>query len=60
MAINKQLRLARNRTGQTSPDLSKPEGRERASIDDVPTVQPFGATDPIGEFDDTVAPGAPL
>jgi hypothetical protein len=64
IAVNKQLRLARHRLAETLPDA---EGR--ASIDDVPaevpedvpTIQAAAAgMTPTQEFDDRVAPGAPL
>lgn len=56
--LNKQLRLARHRLAETLPDA---EGR--ASIDDVPTVQPASdefVTTAVESFDDRVAPSAPL
>ena len=60
--INKQLRLARHRRAEGLPDA---EGR--ASIDDVPTVQPAQPAQPatagnatVESFDDQVAPSAPL
>jgi hypothetical protein len=56
--INKQLRLARHRLAEELPDA---EGR--ASIDDVPTVQPVTnefVTVEVESFDDRVAPSAPL
>lgn len=68
IAINKQLRLARHRLAEELPDAEA-----RASIDDVPTLQPQAgadtssattpattATDDTMRYDDTVAPGAPL
>jgi hypothetical protein len=60
--INKQLRLARHRLAEELPDA---EGR--ASIDDVPTVQPATEGMPataafatVEALDESVAPSAPL
>jgi hypothetical protein len=66
IAINKQLRLARNRLAQQPDAGSRPGTDDRASIDDVPTVQPQAeaemprSADDTMRFDETVAPGAPL
>jgi hypothetical protein len=58
IAVNKQLRLARHRNGRAVPDLPAQEAQDRASIDDVPTVQAAG--DPVAQLDEEVAPAAPL
>jgi hypothetical protein len=66
IAINKQLRLARNRLAQQPDAGSQPGAEGRASIDDVPTVQPRAdaemprSGDDTMRFDETVAPAAPL
>ena len=59
--INKQLRLARHRLEEL------PDTGGRASIDDVPTVQPATEAPPataafatVETLDESVAPSAPL
>jgi hypothetical protein len=58
VAINKQLRLTRHRRFAPLSEYSKREAQTRASIDDVPTVQ--GSTEAVADFDEQVAPAAPL
>jgi hypothetical protein len=66
IAISKQLRLTRHRLAEQPDAGTQPEAGGRASIDDVPTVQPQSAAEmPRGpdestRFDENVAPGAPL
>lgn len=63
IAINKQLRLARHRLSETDESEAT---TGRASIDDVPTLQPQAgadsprATDEAMRFDESVAPSAPM
>jgi hypothetical protein len=59
IAINKQLRLTRHRRFEPLTEYSKREARTRASVDDVPAQGPDTA-DPVAEFDDQIAPAAPL
>jgi hypothetical protein len=64
IAINKQLRLARNRLAEQPEAARQPEmGEGRASIDDlpegVPTVQAAG-NGRGADLDEGVAPGAPF
>jgi hypothetical protein len=58
IAINKQLRLTRRRFEPLS-EYSKREARTRASVDDVPAQGP-DAPDPVAEFDEQIAPAAPM
>jgi hypothetical protein len=66
IAVNKQLRMARNRLAEALPDA---EGRP--SIDDIPTEAPAeapadvptvqaAAEGRVPDFDERVAPGAPF
>jgi hypothetical protein len=66
VAINKQLRLARNRLAEALPDAER-----RSSIDDVPADAPgdaphdvptiqAAAEGRVSDLDDRVAPGAPF
>ena len=60
IAISKQLRLTRHRLAEQPDAGIQPEGTGRASIDDVPTVQPRAGADDTLRYDENVAPGAPL
>lgn len=66
IAISKQLRLARHRLDEQPDAGEQPEADGRASIDDVPTLQPqAGAENPRGadetrRLDESIAPGAPF
>lgn len=66
IAINKQLRLARHRLAQQPDAGAQPQSEGRASIDDVPTLQPQAGADlPRGaddtrRLDESIAPGAPF
>ena len=57
IAINKQLRLARDRMAEEQPPAD-----DRSSIDDVPDEVPTvqAAADESGAFDERIAPTAPL
>jgi len=60
IAINKQWRLSRRRNFAPLSEYSKREADARGSIDDVPTVQGADTSDPVADFDEQVAPAAPL
>jgi len=58
IAITKQLRSKRQRRFAPLSEYSKREARMRASIDDIPAVQ--GGDEAVADFDEQVAPAAPL
>jgi hypothetical protein len=57
VAINKQLRLSRNRMAEQQPPAD-----DRSSIDDVPEAVPTvqAAASESNAFDERIAPSAPL
>ena len=57
IAIYKQMRSKRHRRFAPLSEYSKREAQARASIDDIPMQ---GSDEAVADFDEQVAPAAPL